>query len=141
MKLTIELIPQTAWGDNLRNYVGVTKWNKIKKQVYKNANYHCEICGGQGNKHPVECHERWKFENNKIILLGLIALCPSCHEVKHIGRAQATGNLKRAFNHFKKVNNITDEEAMDYIEKCFKLYHARSVLNWTLDLDILQEYL
>lgn len=141
LKLTIELIPQSAWKDNLRNYVGATRWNKIRKEIYKRADYKCEICSGQGKKHPVECHEKWKFEEGKIILLGLIALCPSCHEVKHIGRAQATGNLERAIKHFREVNKVSNEVARKYISECFRVYHQRSEQKWELDLECLKKFI
>lgn len=141
MKLTIELIPRTAWFNNLRNLVKKSQWDNIRKKVYQEANYKCEICGGVGHKHPVECHEIWEFTNNKIILKGLIALCPSCHEVKHIGRASVTGNLERAVEHFKKINNVSDEEAEVYIADAFKLYNERSSQEWEMDFDAIKGYL
>ena len=140
MKLTIELIPRTAWLKNLRNYVTKTQWDNIRKKVYQDAGYKCEICGGVGHKHPVECHEIWEFTDNKIILKGLIALCPKCHEVKHIGRASVTGNLERAVEHFKKINNVSDEVAEKYITSAFKTFEERSKQNWELDLEVIKEY-
>jgi hypothetical protein len=53
----------------------------------------CEICGGRGPEHPVECHERWRY--NDLIrtqtLVRMIALCPACHQVKHVGLANVRG--------------------------------------------------
>ena len=141
MKLTIELIPRSAWFKNLRNYVKASEWDRIRKKCYQDANYRCEVCNGVGKRHPVECHEVWEFTNNQIILKKLIALCPSCHEVKHMGRASVTGNLERAVNHFIKINQVTEEEAEKYIKEAFSLYHERPKQNWELDINALQDYL
>lgn len=141
LKLTIELIPKTAWFKNLRNHVGQRKWDMIRGKCYQEANHRCEICGGTGNKWPVECHERWKFEDGNIILEGFIALCPPCHEVKHMGLAQVRGRLEQAANHFKNVNDLSDDEAFYHIDKAFKLYHKRSKESWELCLDAVDDYL
>lgn len=141
MKLEIELVPSTAWFKNLRTLVGATIWNKIRRQCYQDAGHKCEICGGKGRKHPVECHEVWEFKDNRIILKGLISLCPPCHEVKHIGLASVRGRLPQATKHFMKVNQITLAEANRHIHAAFKLHTERSKHEWELDLDYLEHYL
>jgi len=55
MKLKIELVPETAWYSNLRNKIPKNEWDKIRKQVYSNANYKCEICVNANIK--LNCHE------------------------------------------------------------------------------------
>lgn len=142
MILTIELVPKTAWFTNLRSHLTSKEWDVVRKKCYKEANYQCEICGGKGNKHPVECHEKWDFEDGKITLKGLIALCPSCHEVKHIGLAGIRGRGEIALKHFMKVNNIDRKTASHYIQEAFELYHKRSEREkWELDVSYLSEYL
>lgn len=142
MKLTIELVPRTAWSDNLRSNLSKSKWDKIRRKCYAAAEYKCEICGGVGRKHPVECHEKWDFGDGKIKLIGLIALCPSCHEVKHIGLAGMKGRGDIAMRHFMKVNGVTAEVATRYIQEAFALYHKRSErTEWELDFSYLDEYL
>lgn len=141
LKLTIELIPQSAWNNNLRSYLTASQWNKVRKKCYSVANYRCEICDGVGPKHPVECHERWEFEEGKVKLVGLIALCPACHEVKHIGRAQVVGRGNAALNHFMKINKATKQQAMAYISDCFMLWRKRSKQQWELDVTYLEEYM
>ncbi|ASJ80443.1 hypothetical protein V18_00090 [Escherichia phage V18] len=74
-RLIVQLIPETAWYNNLRNAVKESEWDKIRKKCYREANYTCEVCGGKGSKHPVECHELYTFEEGVIRLVGLIALC------------------------------------------------------------------
>lgn len=50
LPLQIELVPKTAFGENLRKLLTQNEWDKIRKAVYQRANYKCEICGEQGNK-------------------------------------------------------------------------------------------
>lgn len=141
MKLTIELIPSTAWFKNIRSYVKQSEWDKIRKYVYKQSGYKCDICGGKGHKHPVECHEIWDFKDGIIELKGLTSLCPSCHQVKHIGLAFKNGRLDYAKKHLMKVNKISSQEADDYIFKSFEIFEERSNQDWILNLDMIDNYL
>lgn len=141
LKLTIELIPSSAWFKNLRNVVGDSTWDTIRKECYRNAGYRCEICRGKGPKWPVECHEKWEFTEGRIILKGLIALCPSCHEVKHIGLASTRDRLEIARSHFMKVNDISLNEANHYISQAFSLFEERSKQDWELDFTYLDKFM
>lgn len=140
-KLTIELIPSSSFFNNLRSLLEKEEWDKIRKACYKKANYKCEICGGKGPAHPVECHETWDYDEEKGIqkLLNVIALCPSCHQVKHIGLASINGKLDEAIAHFCKVNECTKEEAQKYISDIFDLWKKRSEKDWDLDVTLLEE--
>ena len=135
-KLTIELVPKGQWGINLRSELPSGEWNRLRRSVYKDADYRCEICGGVGPKHPVECHERWLYnEHTKTqVLVGLIALCPSCHEVKHIGRTMSIGKGSLALAHLMEVNGWDADEAALYIEDAFEVWERRSAEDWTLDI-------
>lgn len=144
MKLTIELIPSSAWDNNLRSYLTQAGWDKVRRKCYAEANYHCEICGGQGGngrKHPVEAHEKWDFVNGEVVLRGVTALCPPCHEVKHIGRAEATGNYGRALRHLMKVNGVDKATAEEYVRQVATVWLQRSEQNWDLNIDYLYEYM
>ncbi|WPK37578.1 homing endonuclease [Escherichia phage AV124] len=142
MKLEIELVPKTAWFTNLRSRLPKAQWDVVRKKCYEKANYRCEICGGKGTKHPVECHEKWNFGDGKITLIGLIALCPSCHEVKHIGLAGIRGRGEIALRHFMRVNEVSRHVAEKYVKEGFDLYHERSKREkWELDVRYLDEYL
>jgi len=140
-KLTIELVPKGQWGMNLRSELPRAAWNRLRRDTYKAADYHCEVCGGVGSKHPVECHERWRYDDDTKtqVLEGLIALCPACHEVKHIGRAGAVGRLEHAVAHLMKVNGWEADRALEYIDDAFSLWAKRSQAEWTLDLSWLHE--
>ena len=141
MKLTIELVPRTAWYKNLRSELSKSEWDKLRKITYKKANNVCEICGGVGPKWPVECHEVWNYdeENNTQTLTGLQAICPNCHQCKHIGLAQVQGHYDTAKAHLAEVNEITLEEAEEYINACFDIWEERSLKKWTLNTEWLQE--
>ena len=135
-KLSIELVPSTAWGENLRSILHPEHWDELRRASYRKARYRCEICSGKGPNHPVECHEIWQYDDeNKIQkLLGLISLCPSCHRVKHIGHAHLIGKGDEAREHLRKINDWSQVEASQYIESVFTLWEERSQFEWNLDL-------
>jgi len=140
-RLTIELVPETVWASNVRTVVTRSEWDRLRKAVYERANHACEVCGGKGVRHVVECHEIWHYDDAtlKQTLLGMQALCPSCHEVKHIGLAQVRGYYERAIAHLAKVNGWTQSVARVYAHDQFLLWQERSKKRWTLDLDVLKE--
>jgi hypothetical protein len=140
-KLTIELVPSTCWFSNLRSELDSTSWDIVRRQTYKQANYVCEVCGGRGNKWPVECHEIWRYDDQNHIqkLVGLIGLCPSCHEVKHIGLAGIRGRGSIAEKHLAKVNRWVEKQVKRYIKWAFMIWKQRSECEWTLDLSWLEQ--
>ena len=147
LKLTIELVPRTAWYSNVRSNVTQQEWDVIRKKSYENASHKCEICGdvgtNQGVKHKVECHEIWEYDDENYIqkLIGLISLCPNCHKTKHVGLAQIKGEEGIVINQLMQVNEMTEEEAIEYIEQSFKVWGERSEYDLELDISYLEEYL
>lgn len=83
----------------------------------------------------------WKYDDkNKIQkLLGLIALCPSCHKVKHIGVAQVQGKLRITLKHLAKVNKWTIEKAEEYAKEQFIKWEERNNFDWFLETSWLDE--
>lgn len=146
-KLTIELVPSTAWMTNVRSKVSVFEWDKIRKKCYTAAGNKCEVCGGsgrqQGARHAVECHEIWLYEDEtkQQVLTGFIALCPRCHKVKHAGLAMVKGEMHIVLSQLKEVNGMSDEEALAYVEESFKLWRQRSEHKWSLDITYMDAYL
>ena len=138
--LTVELVPSTAWGKNLRSELSKKDWDKLRKQAYADAGHHCEVCGGQGRRHPVECHEVWEYDDVNHIqrLVRLTALCPSCHQVKHFGLAQIQGREKQAIAHMMKVNHWTERQAREHVRDAARLWNQRSEHQWTLNLSWLE---
>lgn len=141
-KLTIELVPSTCWFSNVRAVLTKAQWDILKRQVASAAYDTCQICGGVGPKHPVECHEIWNYDDKNLIqkLKGMIALCPACHMVKHIGFARIQGKEKQAIQHLMKINKMTRKAADTYINKAFECWKERSQKEWELDISSLKDY-
>jgi 5-methylcytosine-specific restriction endonuclease McrA len=140
--LTIELVPRTSWYNNVRALVDGPTWDRIRRQVYRQADYRCEVCGGRGPEHPVECHEVWRYNDGSRMqaLVRMVALCPACHQVKHIGFANVQGKGAQARAHLARVNGWKPEQADAYIAEAFGVWAQRSLGPWTLDLEGLRLY-
>jgi len=136
MKLEIELVPRTCWFSNVRSCVSKKDWDMLRKKAYVAAGHKCEICGGKGKHWPVECHEVWEYDDTKKTqtLLRMCALCPGCHEVKHMGLAGIKGRTKQALKHLAKVNSWKLSQAEDHATKAFATWRNRSTYYWLLDL-------
>jgi 5-methylcytosine-specific restriction endonuclease McrA len=139
-KLTIELVPETCWYTNVRSEVTPKVWEVLKRLTFQKANDQCEICGGKGKRHPVECHEVWDYNDAQHLqtLVRLIALCPACHECKHIGLAYSRGRGEFAARHLARVNHWSIDQTNKYIENCAQLWQTRSQFQWTLDISYLE---
>ena len=135
-KLTIELIPERQWGVNLRAMMSAHQWGKIRRQVYARTGGVCEICAGTGYRGRLDCHERWKYDeaNRRQTLIGLIALCPRCHQVKHLGFAQKLGKLDEAIEHMIRVNGMSKAEARAYLEWAYAAQRRRAAMRWATDV-------
>jgi hypothetical protein len=68
-------------------------WERLRLAAATAAGNRCEICGGRGRRHPVECHDVWEHDDGRRRqrLVRLIALGPACHEVKHLGLVAKRG--------------------------------------------------
>ena len=142
-RLFIDLVPSSAWFSNLRSEVLDAEWGTIKSKTFRAANYHCEACGGQGPNHPVECHERWSYEEDigVQILCGTIALCPACHEATHFGLARVRGRDGEARQQLQRVNRWTDQQVDEHIAMAMADYKRRSARKWTLDASWLLDFI
>ena len=141
--LVIEMVPETSWFTNLRSMLTQSQWDKVRKQCYTDADYECQVCGNIGPKWPVECHEIWSYDDKKHIqtLKGLIALCPDCHMVKHMGLTQIRGLTQQAMTHMAKVNDWNLLQVGTAMSKAFEVYHERGEYDWTLDTSWLQTWM
>ncbi|HEV3470862.1 MAG TPA: HNH endonuclease [Pyrinomonadaceae bacterium] len=140
--LTVELVPRSAWFKNVRSHVSREEWERLKRITFGRAGYACEVCGGRGARWPVECHEVFAYDDERRVqkLLRLVALCPRCHEVKHIGLAGVRGRRREAVAHLARVNGWSEEDAETYLEVCFETWHRRSCHEWRLDLSLLEQF-
>jgi len=128
--------------NNVRAVLTAKQWNALRGIVADHAYNVCEICGGVGPAHPVECHEIWDYNEKAATqtLTGMIALCPSCHMVKHFGFARISGKEEQALKHFMKVNGLKKKGAEKAITEAFEIWRKRSLIDWKLDLSGLKKY-
>jgi len=143
LKLTIELVPQQLWYNNVRGLVSKDVWKEIKQRCYRLAGYKCEICGEKGRRWPVECHEIWYYDDHKHIqtLKGFIALCPACHLCKHPGFASTQDKFWIVVKQMIRVNGISKEEFYVHYNEESTRWIRRNKYKWTNNIDYVQEYL
>jgi hypothetical protein len=139
-RLTIELVPSTCWWSNVRSHVAASDWERLRRSTAQAAGNRCEVCGGRGRRHPVECHEVWEYDDTRMVqrLVRLIALCPSCHEVKHLGLAGMRGRRGPALAHLGRVNGWSAADTEAYAEAVFEQWATRSRHDWILDCTVLE---
>lgn len=138
-KLSIELVPRPLWyKSNVRTILPRADWDLLRRSQYRRSGYTCDVCGGKGPDHPIECHEVWAYDETKReqTLLRLTGLCPACHECKHMGRARLVGRGKEALVHLREVNGWTPRQADAYVRAAFSEWSRRSAMEgWKLTVD------
>jgi len=137
-KLTLNLIPVTSWWKSARSKIKKSEWDTIRKKVYQQASYICEICGVKNVR--LDCNEVWEYQNNKQILVRLEAICRLCHLSQHMGFASVIGRGWEAKEHLKKVNNWSEEQTIIYIQEKFEEWEKRNKIEWVLDISFLDKY-
>lgn len=141
----MELVPKTCHYSNVRTTLKPKQWDLIRFKAYEDAGYVCQICGQtgleQGYPHKLECHEIWAYNDATRVqkLIGLIALCPLCHQVKHIGRANAMGKQAEVFKQLEEVNKWSHKEIVEHVAEAFETYFERSKFEWRLDISMLTQ--
>ena len=138
-KLTFEVIPEECWGYSLYHILSPADWDKVRKDAYRRAGYKCRICGAKGR---LEAHEKWSYDEEKALqkLEDVVALCHSCHEVKHISRTQLVGRGVEAMEHFMRVNQCSQMEFHEALGEANEQHKARNKIeNWTTDISWLKE--
>jgi len=141
MKLEFELVPDGCWYSNLRSVLSVRQWDAVRKDAYRRAGGKCMICGAACSR--LEAHERWSYDETLAIqkLEDVIAVCPACHAVIHIGRTQLKGDEKAACEHFMRVNGVGYAEYRKALGEA-NIVHARRnrVPEWALDISWLKRF-
>lgn len=141
MKLNFELVPDGCWYSNLRSILSKSDWEIIKTSVRKKADGKCSICGTKAK--VLHAHEVWSYDEKNAVqkLEKVIAVCPDCHSVIHIGLTQLKGDEKRAEEHFMKVNGCSYAEYRKALGKANEEHKRRNqVSDWTLDLSWLKDF-
>ncbi len=145
-KLTVELVPANMWGANLRAILAKKVWDIVRRNVYAAAGHKCEICGETGKNGRVECHERWEFDDLHSVqkLVGLICLCPTCHQIKHIGRYLSIHEKPEALfpivTKLAEVNGWNYDQIWEHIGSAMSQWEERSTREWKLDVTWLGEH-
>ena len=135
--LTIELVPASAWNQNLRSILPKKVWDEIRYEVLAKSDYKCGICG---SARKLECHEVWDYDEVKHIqkLAGFLALCELCHGVKHIGFTGIKNSknkipMEKYIRHFMKVNGCDRSTFNAHYQNAIRIWEKRSRYEWTLD--------
>ncbi len=141
VKLSVELVPSTSHGANLRSVITSQEWKQVSAWCAHEANHVCQVCGGKSKGRNLDCHEKWHYdeETGTQTLIGLVGLCVSCHLVKHFGYAQVSGKEEFALFHLCKINKWNTYQARDYLEHCFKRFQRRSKIKWKLDCTFMED--
>jgi len=144
-RLTVEIIPTSLHGKNPRTVNGKAWWEGNRKKLYQAAGHRCEICGGVGKHHAVEAHERYEYDEADRPpcqrLVGLIALCPACHGVKHLYRTHAFSTqqgdpsiYESALRHLAQLNGWSHAQVQAYLAETRGTLRRREALGpWVYD--------
>ena len=148
LKLTVDLIPRTAFNLSLYNYFKehgqLDKWNKIKQELFKSEGRQCWICSDKNTR--FEAHEYWEYDEASYIqkLISIHHLCSMCHKVKHISYWGTTDERLEQLSriglsrddlvgHFCKVNNCSIEEFYKHLKESSSIHARRSKIQWKQD--------
>jgi hypothetical protein len=142
-RLTIDLVPNSSRQADVRALMDEATWDRLRGEVSRQAGHRCEVCGASGAEVPVECHEVWSYDERTRVqtLLRMMALCPDCHQVKHMGSAAVPATSAPARAHLERVNGWMRLQTEAYISEAFREWQQRSQGPWTLDLEGLRPYL
>lgn len=139
LKLTIELLPKGAWGNDFSRTLSKKDWDILRNECYKRANHHCQICGYETD--DLDAHEVWDFDikNKTQTLKDIIGICNKCHGVKHIRNSQRLGYGENAKKHFMEVNNCNELEFASHLTKAQIDFEERNkVYRWKMVADLSQ---
>lgn len=140
-KLTIELVPRSCWGQNLRNIISKEQWTELRdrREAFSGQ---CAICGAGNYDSPLHLHEVWNYDERRGLqkLVDLQPICSDCHDVKHFGRASKMGLAEKALQHLLTVNNWDVETAYRYIEQVTSIWEKRSERTYKLDVSLVKRY-
>jgi hypothetical protein len=143
LRLTMELVPLTAWGQGLRNRLKRSQWEKLRQEVFDKFKGKCAVCGA--SLRYFVCHEVWEYDDRDRIqkLRRLESLCWMCDRVKqHFGNTEMLimegawkpSLLDRLVRHFMRVNDCDIETFEGHKAEAYEKWGERSTYEWKLDL-------
>ena len=136
-KLTINMLPKGAWNNDFSKTLSKKDWDKLREFALERANGKCEICGYVTA--DLDIHEEWEFDIAKKTqaLKQIIAICSKCHGVKHFKNSVRLGYGEEAQEHFMNVNNASEMEFANHLNKSLLEYNERnSVYRWKIVADL-----
>jgi|GEM_PF-970435 len=139
LKLKIELIPKSAWGNNLRGLLAKKDWDQIRVACYIRSKNTCVICGW--TEENLDTHEVWDFdmESQTQRLRDVVSLCSACHGVKHMKNSERIGYGDNCKKHFMRVNECDEKTYTEHYVAGQILYDERGkVEKWKLDVSELR---
>jgi hypothetical protein len=122
--------------------MGREQWSVFAKtHVYASTGSVCRICGGRGEKWPVEADEVWRYDDAGSVqtLHAIIPLCPACHEVRSAGLATKNGRRRAIVLHLAWVERISEADAAKRIDEAMTQWTSRSRRPWTIDTSHMQK--
>lgn len=144
IRLTIELVPSSAWQNNLRTILKPAMWKSIRSVAIKKKGDKCAICDRKGKLHA---HEVWEYDDeNKIQKLkDILPLCYMCHSVKHIGftgfqQSRIGGDIEKFIKYFMSINKVDRKTYQEHYNEELKKFEDRSKYEWQLDLQKLKDF-
>jgi hypothetical protein len=140
--LFVDLVPNSCWFTNVRSCVDQRDWERLRRMVMGRAGERCEVCQAVRDTERqvwLEAHERWAYDDIRQVqcLRRLICLCTPCHRATHMGLAQVRGQEAESLAHLARVNRWSYGQARAHTAEAFAVWHARSGVDWTLDLTML----
>lgn len=136
------MVPDSCWYSNLRSLLTKGQWDAVRRTVYARARGKCMVCGAPCKR--LDAHEQWEYDEGNAVqrLKGVIAVCPACHAVIHIGRTSLKGDIRAAEEHFMKVNGCTYAEYCAALGEANRAHIRRNkVPEWKLDISALINYI
>lgn len=140
MKLNFELVPDGCWYSNLRSLLSPAQWDAVRRDAYARSGGKCSVCGAKGR---LEAHEKWSYDERTFTqkLEDVVALCPACHAVVHIGRTQLKGDENKAAEHFMKVNGCSYSDYRAALGKANEEHRRLNLVpEWKLDISWLSRF-
>ena len=144
VRLRADLLPASTWGSNLRGLLSPTQWDRLRAPVLAAAGLRCQICGAARPARRPDCHEQWIFGLEAIVpgdiplpvqrLVRLVALCPACHEVQHVGLAGLRERLAEVRARLGQLNSWTPAQVSADLDRAARRSVLLEQVPWDLDL-------
>ena len=132
LKLTMDLLPRGAWGNNLSKTLPKKEWDLLRQSAYERAGNKCVCCGSDGE---LDAHEVWDFDipTKTQTLTDIVALCEKCHGVNHFRHSVMIGYGEHAKQHFLKINKCNMETFAAHFIEAENLFNERNKVDkWTM---------